>query len=61
MGKVNLTNFASYGRLHLTSLDINHLARWKMADSDGGGGVGVGVGGSFPGWLLCRLVDVETL
>lgn len=32
-----------------------------MADSDGGGvGVGVGVGGSFPGWLLCRLVDVET-
>lgn len=42
MGKVNLTNFASYGRLHLTSLDINHLAHWKMADSDGGGGVGVG-------------------
>lgn len=47
MGKVNLTNFASYGRLHLTSLDINHLAGWKMADSDGGGGVGVGVGGFF--------------
>lgn len=48
MGKVILTNFASYGRLHLTSLDINHLAHWKMAElavvgADGGGGVGGGV------------------
>lgn len=25
VGKVNLANFASYGRLHLTSLDVNHF------------------------------------
>ena len=30
VGKMNLTNFDSYAGPSLTSLDINHLAHWKM-------------------------------
>jgi len=36
VGKVKLTNFDSYAGPCLTSLDINHLAHWKMEGRDGG-------------------------
>lgn len=53
MGKVNLANFASYGRLHLTSIDLNHfIALWKMEESVAGGH-----GGPFQGDYCVNLLQ----